>query len=312
MTYGAELQLPKFIDGSLQQALHKAQQAGKHLAVYLHNSTCRHAQKFCKETLTSEAVRNMLDANYLLVGLDVGYMEEDELPHDFRSPEQPLFCVVAPQPPNEGEREYRVQGRLHGDIEVDALVALLVNCKDEVETQTVYRRNSFVEDRLLLEEQAAEYQASLEADRQRAEAKRLQEEQERENQRLAEEEAERERKTTEERELQWSLAVAERKRKAAELPAESPNAKSRIALRFPQGQRLQRKFCQSATLADVYIWAECAAYLTENVGKHGLEVPQQFVLRTVMPSKDLTEMESTIEQLQIAGTNLVLAEIEDE
>lgn len=306
--YGADLQLPRFFEGSLSQALHKAQKDGKTLAVYLHNGTARHAQRFCKDTLTTDSVRTMLDENFLLLGLDIGQMEEQRLPQVFRAPEHPFFCVLAPAG---GASQVRVGGSLHGDIQVDALVALLISCAEQVHAERIARSDKVIEDRLLRDYQNEEYQASLEADRQRAESKKAQEQQEQEVERLAQEERDRERSASDEQERQWTLVVEQRKRKAAVLEDEKPDAQSRISLRLPTGQRLQRRFCQTATLADVYIWAESAAYLAENEGK-GLEVPQRFMLRTVFPSKDLTEMESSIADLQLSGTNLVLAEIEDD
>jgi len=82
-------------------------------------------------------------------------------------------------------------------------------------------------------------------------------------------------------------------------------------MRLPTGQRLERKFPIRATLADVYTWADCAAYLPQYESK-GLEIPARFVLKTSFPSRELNEMEKTIEELQLSGTNLLLAEIEDD
>mmetsp|Transcript_120860 Transcript_120860/g.301591 ORF Transcript_120860/g.301591 Transcript_120860/m.301591 type:complete len:96 (+) Transcript_120860:1-288(+) len=95
------------------------------------------------------------------------------------------------------------------------------------------------------------------------------------------------------------------------MPAPAGEATSRISLRLPAGQRIERKFPSGATLAEVYAWAEVAAYLPEHEGK-GLEIPARFVLKTSFPSRDLVEKDQTIETLQLAGTNVLLAEIEDD
>merc|ERR1719336_942388 len=98
---------------------------------------------------------------------------------------------------------------------------------------------------------------------------------------------------------------------ALELQSESAEANARIALRLPGGQRLQRKFTPTATLQDVYNWAEAAAYLPENAGK-GLEIPARFTLKTSNPPRDLTEKNRTIGDLQLAGSMILLMELEDD
>merc|ERR1711862_502140 len=81
-------------------------------------------------------------------------------------------------------------------------------------------------------------------------------------------------------------------------------ASSSISLRLPAGQRIQRKFAPTATLEQVYEWAELSPFLPENVGK-GLVVPERFILKAAFPSKNLVEREQTVEALNLAGSSSV-------
>jgi len=107
-------------------------------------------------------------------------------------------------------------------------------------------------------------------------------------------------------------ALQERRRWAAtQLNVENPDAKARISMRLPAGQRIERRFAPDATLADIYAWAECAAYLPEYQGR-GLEIPAAFTLKTSFPSCELVDKDRTIEELQLAGSNILLAAIEED
>merc|ERR1712151_1195813 len=134
----------------------------------------------------------------------------------------------------------------------------------------------------------------------------LREQQDQEDQEALEEE-----KAQEQYEAEQKAAQDKLRERALTLGAEPPEAKAMIALRLPAGQRIQRKFLQTATLQDVYDWAEVAAYLPENLEKN-LQIPQRFVLKTSFPSQELVEKERGIEELRLVGTNILLAEIEDE
>ena len=94
---------------------------------------------------------------------------------------------------------------------------------------------------------------------------------------------------------------SKRRELAMKLATVSPMATARLALRLPsgaelrgagkktRGQRLDRKFEPSATLEEVYEWAQCAGFLPENADK-GIEVPERFVLKTSFPVQELNEM----------------------
>lgn len=309
-TYGAQWLWPRFFEGSFSQSLQKAQRECKLVVAYLHSEDAPHSQSFCTEVLSNEFVRDMMNENFLAWGGDVARMESHHVAQLIHAREYPCLSVLMPASVD----DVRVIGSLCGQIRTDAVVALLANSFDRMEShraEAIARREQQAEDRHLREAQDREFQEALEMDKRRAAQLEQQRRAELETQRIAEEERQKTQEMIDRREEQQNLLVEQRKRKAAVLEVEGPEAKSRISLRLPAGQRIQRKFSPTATLADVYTWADCAAYLPENEGK-GLEVPNQFTLRTSFPSNDLTEMESTIADLQLASTNILLTEIEDE
>mmetsp|Transcript_97369 Transcript_97369/g.270845 ORF Transcript_97369/g.270845 Transcript_97369/m.270845 type:complete len:465 (-) Transcript_97369:393-1787(-) len=308
--YGAQLPLPRFFEGSFTEALQAARREAKLLVVYLHSEHARYTQTFCAEVLGNEFIRTMLDENFLLWGGDIARMEAHHVSQLIHARQYPWFCVLLPASVD----EIRVIGALNGEVQVEAASALLAACLDEMEShraEIIARREQQVEDRQLREQQDLEYQQALEMDRQRTEAREALERERREAERLAEEQRRREQEALERQAAQRQELEARRRQRALALPAEGPGATSRLSLRLPAGQRVQRSFEPSASLADVYAWAECVAHLPENADR-GLEIPGRFLLKMSFPSKELTEMDRSIEELQLAGTNILLAAIEDD
>jgi len=308
--YGSHLRLPRFFEGSFSQALQAARREAKLLVIYLHSEHGRYTQRFCSEVLSEDFIRGMLDENFLLWGGDIASMEAHRVSQMIHARQYPWFCVLLPASVD----EIRVIGALNGDVQVDAASGLLAACLDEMEThraEIIARREQHAEDRQLREQQDLEYQQALEMDRQRAEEQRLLERQQEEARRAEEEQ--RRKKEEELAKLQAAKDELEnnRRQRAAAILPEDPASASRISLRLPAGQRVQRRFASTTTLADIYVWAECLPFLPENEGK-GLQVPDRFMLKTSFPSKDLVEMSATIEELQLSGTNILLTALEDD
>mmetsp|Transcript_83654 Transcript_83654/g.210858 ORF Transcript_83654/g.210858 Transcript_83654/m.210858 type:complete len:430 (+) Transcript_83654:95-1384(+) len=309
-TYGPNLQLPRFFEGSFAQALQAAQRDLKLLVVFLHSEHARDARSFCSTVICNDVVRTMLDENFLLWGGDIARMETHYVSQMIHARQYPCLCVLLPASVD----EVRVIGAVQGEVQVDATISLLAACFEEMEThraEMVARSAQQVEDRHLREQQDQEYQEALEMDRKRAEQQAAQERAEREAREAAEAEKRKEEEQLARIEAERVALEEERRQQAARLGAEGEDATARVALRLPAGQRAQRKFRPTATLADVYAWAGCVGHLPENEGR-SLEIPRRFMLKTSFPTRDLVEMESTIQDLQLAGTNLVLAEIEED
>eukprot|EP00928_Gymnodinium_smaydae_P023181 TRINITY_DN19227_c0_g1_i2.p1 TRINITY_DN19227_c0_g1~~TRINITY_DN19227_c0_g1_i2.p1 ORF type:complete len:499 (-),score=148.16 TRINITY_DN19227_c0_g1_i2:112-1524(-) len=297
-------ELPRFFEGTFRDALSTARQQAKLLVVYLHSDHARFAQAFCTQILCNDFVKSILDENFILWGGNISWMEAAQVSQLIHARQYPYLCALLPA---RGD-ELRVIGALEGNTEVDAAVALLTRCMEEMDShraEIVAHQAQQVEDRNLREQQDKEYQEALELDRKLEEERRTKAERRIEEERRREEEL----RLKAENELQETLA--RRQQKAQELPLEGPESTARISLRLPAGQRLQRKFRPDALLSEVYLWAECCAQLPENADR-GLEVPARFSLKTSFPSKELTEMEKTVQELQLAGSNVLLAQIEDD
>mmetsp|Transcript_74541 Transcript_74541/g.189128 ORF Transcript_74541/g.189128 Transcript_74541/m.189128 type:complete len:433 (-) Transcript_74541:73-1371(-) len=308
--YGPGLVLPVFAEGNFSQALRAARQDLKLVVVYLHSPVAQHSRSFCTGVLGNEFVCSMLDSSFLFWAGDVSRGETHAVAMMVQAVETPCLAVILPASVD----DVRVLGIVSGEVQGDSVVALLTSCLDEMDAhraESVARTEQQAEDRMLREQQDQEYQEAMEMDRKRQEEKRRQTEEQKEAERLAEEKRLEEQKGAECQEASRLAREEEKRRRAVALGPESSEATARIALRLPAGQRIQRRFSPSATLEEVYAWAEVASYLPENEGK-GLEVPDRFVLKTNFPSCDLTERERTVEELQLAGSNILLAEIEED
>jgi len=237
-------------------------------------------------------------------------MEAHQVAQNIRVRQFPSFCVLLPA----SVEEIRLIGALHGQISPDEVIGMLTNCLEEMEShrsELVAQQVQHQEDRFLREQQDREYQEALEMDRLRAEAKAEEERREREAREEADEQLRKEQEAVARIEAKRKHLQDRRAAAAQSMVVPGAECTSRIALRLPTGQRLDRRFLPSATLADVYAWADCAAFLPENASKE-LEIPLKFTLKTGFPAAELTEMDRTVEELKLAGSNILLAELEDD
>mmetsp|Transcript_81959 Transcript_81959/g.171520 ORF Transcript_81959/g.171520 Transcript_81959/m.171520 type:complete len:464 (-) Transcript_81959:80-1471(-) len=309
-SYGPSLELPNFFDGSFAQALRQAQQNLQLLVVFLHSEHARDARRFCTSILADETVRNMLNENFVLWGGDTARMEAHHVAQMVRARRYPCFCILLPA----SVEEIRVLGTVQGDVQVEEAVHLLMNCLEQMEThraEIMARNMQHVEDRELRQQQDREFQEALEVDRKLTEQREIQEKLEREAREIEEAARRKEEEEAAKIERAWRQVEEDRKQQAQCLQPPGPDCTASIALRLPAGPRAQRKFNPSAPLKDVYAWANCVAHLPENEGK-GWSVPMKFVLKTSFPTRELVEMDSSIADLQLSGTNLMLAEVEEE
>eukprot|EP00930_Biecheleria_cincta_P093743 TRINITY_DN8427_c0_g1_i2.p1 TRINITY_DN8427_c0_g1~~TRINITY_DN8427_c0_g1_i2.p1 ORF type:complete len:468 (-),score=113.46 TRINITY_DN8427_c0_g1_i2:171-1574(-) len=309
-SYGSQLALPQFYEGSFAAAISAARRDVKLLVVFLHSEHSQYAQRFLTEVLGNDLIRTQLEDNFIVWGGDIARMEAHQVAQSIRVRQFPSFSVLLPAT----VEEIRVIGAVQGRIEFDAVSALLTACLQEIEThrsEILAQQFQRDEDRSLREQQDLEYQQALEMDRQREAQREQQEREEAVAKKLAEDELRKEQEEVAKIESRRQSLQAKRQTAAAALPTPGPDCKASISLRLPTGQRVQRKFLPTAVLADVYAWADCVAYLPEQEGK-AIEVPARFVLKTSFPTAELKDMERTVEELKLAGSNIMLAEIEDE
>jgi len=92
------------------------------------------------------------------------------------------------------------------------------------------------------------------------------------------------------------------------LSAPAPVGKvSRILLRLPTGERLERTFSADAPLSRVYAWATCCALLPEARGR-ALSVPTQFEFATSFPAQKfgVDKAEMTLSELGLSPSATLL------
>ncbi|OLP97346.1 hypothetical protein AK812_SmicGene20304, partial [Symbiodinium microadriaticum] len=112
---------------------------------------------------------------------------------------------------------------------------------------------------------------------------------------------------------------------AEELRRQEEEERARIAAAAQELEEKRRRLAANLATPSSEEWAECVAYLPESAGKalmksFGQRVDRKFVpsaklrevLKTSYPARDLTEMESSVSDLQLAGTNIMMAAIEDD
>lgn len=310
-SYGGAIVLPRFFNGSFHEALQAARRDVKLLVVFLHSDQARYAQTFITQVLSNEFIRSVIDENFVFWGGDIAWMETHEVAQMIHARQYPHICVLLPMLRGD---ELRAIGALQGNVEVDAGVALFTTCLEEMEmhrSEILANTAQQVEDRSLRQEQDKEYQEALALDRKREEERQAEAIKTREVEDAEAERVRQEKASAASLEQQRQDIVARRQQRAAELDPEGLETTARIALRLPAGQRVQRKFRPEARLREVYAWAECCGYLPENADR-GVDVPLRFVLKTTFPARELTEMEATVQDLQLSGTNILLAQIEDD
>ncbi|XP_077234489.1 plant UBX domain-containing protein 10-like [Tasmannia lanceolata] len=257
---------PNFISEGFNDALERSRREFKLLFVYLHSPEDADTQSFCEGTLCSEVVVEFINENFVSWGENIWASEGLKMRNRLKGSRFP-FCAVVMGKANqrivlleqiEGPRSpvqmLAILQRVH---EQNAYVLITARCDAEE------RRNAI----LLREEQDAAYRAALEADQDKERQRKEEQEQ------LEREAAEAEKKQKEEEEAQERLAreaaekeaalARRRQEKAMSIGAEpekGPNV-SQVLVRFPAGQRKERRFDSSATIQSLYDYVDSLDYL---------------------------------------------------
>ena len=236
---------PDFRECSHRDALREAQDQLKFLFVYLHSPDHEDAPQFCRDVLCDPRVRSLVDERFVAWGGDVRRSDAFRLAAAVSPSTFPYVALLS-----------NIDGRaslvlaVEGMVEPDHLVELLTRAAEEHGSAFDRARASRAERdaaRTLREEQDAAFRESLEADARRAEeAERAAAE--------AEERAAAERAAAEEAERQ-RLAELRRAEKAAALreePAADAPGVCKVAVKFPNGEREERRFLEGDTVGGVY------------------------------------------------------------
>lgn len=252
---------PRFVAEGFADALQRAHREYKLLFVYLHSPDHPDTPAFCGGCLCSEPVAAFINENFVAWGGSIRRTEGFKMSNSLNASRFP-FCALVMASTN--QRIVLLQ-QVEGPKSPEQMITILQRVVEECTASLVAARTE-AEERLnnqrLREEQDAAYRAALEADQAR-------ERQRREEQEILEREAaEAERKRKEEEEAQ-ARAVQEAVEKEAALsrrrqakamalgaePEKGPGV-TRVLIRFPTGERKERRFHSSATITSLYDYVD--------------------------------------------------------
>lgn len=261
---------PNFVSQGFMDALQRSRNEFKLLFVYLHSPDHPDTPLFCERTLCSEALAAFVNENFVAWGGNIRASEGFKMSNSLKASRFP-FCAVVMAATNQ---RIALLQQVEGPKSPEEMLTILQKVLEESAPVLVAGRLEAEERRTnmrLREEQDAAYQAALEADQARERQKR--EEQERLEREAAE--AERKRKEEEEALERAAREAAEkeaalarmRQEKALSLgdePEKGPNV-TQVLVRFPNGERKERRFHSTSTIQSLYDYVDSLGCLeTEN------------------------------------------------
>ena len=258
---------PRFFRGSCQTALSRSKSEAKFLLAYLHDHGASECDEFCSKILASALFVAFCDENFILWVGELHTAEGRAVRRALRVQQQPAIVMLAhgdlaaaagfgggrgaPGDPAAVQALGTVQGARA--LNEEGLIASLHAQLQNFEPLLIAARaeqHERMNDRLLREEQEAEYNRALAEDEAREEAAEAQ----RAAAAAAEAEAEAAARAEEQAAEAEAQAAAARQQsraaRAAALPPEPPMGPdvSRLVIRLPDGRRLDRRFEKTDTL----------------------------------------------------------------
>ncbi|XP_044486526.1 plant UBX domain-containing protein 10-like [Mangifera indica] len=252
---------PNFVAEGFMDALQRSRGAFKLLFVYLHSSDHPDTPSFCEGTLCNEVLAAFVNENFVAWGGSIRASEGFKMSNSLKASRFPFCAVVMPAT----NQRIALLQQIEGPKSPEEMLVILQKVIEESNPVLLQARLDAEERRnnmRLREEQDAAYRAALEADQARERQRR--EEQER----LEREAAEAERKLKEEEEARERAALEAAEREAAlakmrqekalglgDEPERGPNV-TQVLVRFPNGERKERRFHSSATVQSLYDYVD--------------------------------------------------------
>ncbi|NP_001311801.1 plant UBX domain-containing protein 10 [Capsicum annuum] len=252
---------PHFTAEGFMDALQRSKHEFKLLFVYLHSPEHPDTPIFCERTLCNEALVAFINENFVAWGGSIRASEGFKMSNSLKASKFP-FCAVVMAATNQ---RIALLQQVEGPKSPEELLTALQRVLEESAPVLVSARLEAEERRntiRLREEQDAAYRAALEADQAR-ERQRI-EEQERQEREAAE--AERKRKEEEEARERAAREAAEREAALAKSreeklqslgpePEKGPDV-TQVLVRFPTGERKERRFQCSTTIQSLYDYVD--------------------------------------------------------
>uniref|UniRef100_A0A1I8AIJ8 UBX domain-containing protein n=1 Tax=Steinernema glaseri TaxID=37863 RepID=A0A1I8AIJ8_9BILA len=261
----------EWYSGSYNDVLQESKNALRFVLVYLHGEHHQNTDEFVREKLLSGPARTFYERNNLLMwGASVRSAEGYKVSMNLRNTTYPFLALI-------GMRDNRMAmlAKAEGEHDLEPMLYTMQTAIDE----NIGHFNAVREARLqrdidsqLRREQELEYERALAADRAK----------ENERKRVESERLEAERKEQEERDaiLKKKQSLEEMKSKIRNTLPEEPSAASdeciRVNIRFPSGQKMERRFLSSDTLEALF-----------NVTLCHESCPDDFSLLSSYPRKQL-------------------------
>eukprot|EP01138_Halocafeteria_seosinensis_P012721 gb/GECG01012997.1/.p1 GENE.gb/GECG01012997.1/~~gb/GECG01012997.1/.p1 ORF type:complete len:419 (+),score=64.59 gb/GECG01012997.1/:1-1257(+) len=230
---------PEFLETSYKNALTQARDNFQILVVYLHSSEHQDTEEFCRNTLCTEAVRNVLEQeNCAIWGGDVMSPQGFMAMHEFAVNSFPFVGVYRPSGNSSFNRMVSNEGLLTKEQLVDVIQRAINSARPALESMRA-EQIAMEHDRTIREEQNRRYMEALERDKERERQK--QEEEERKQLEEAQKQSRIDAKRNE---------VEKAHQRVVEHPEPDKSEGSTISLRFtlPNGSRLGRRFRQHERL----------------------------------------------------------------
>lgn len=252
---------PNFVTEGFMDALQRSRREFKLLFVYLHSPDHPDTPLFCERTLCAEPLAAFINENFVSWGGSIRASEGFKMSNSLKASRFP-FCAVVMAATNQ---RIALLQQVEGPKSPEEMLTILQRVLEESSPVLVAARLEAEERRnntRLREEQDAAYRAALEADRAREQQKREEQEQmereaaEAERKRKEEEEA-RERAEREAAEREAALARM-RQEKALSLgpePEKGPYV-TQVLVRFPTGERKERRFYSTTTIQSLYDYVD--------------------------------------------------------
>lgn len=252
---------PNFVVEGFMDALQRSQREFKLLFVYLHSPDHPDVPVFCEECLCSGLVAPFVNENFVCWGGSIRGSEGFKMSNSLKASRFP-FCAVVMASTNQ---RIALLAQIEGLKTPEEMLVILQRVLEESSAPLVAAKLEAEERRnnlRLREEQDAAYRAALEADqareRQRKEEQdRLEREATEAERKRREEEEARERAIREAAEREAAI-TRRRQEKAISLgvePAKGPDV-TQVLVRFPNGERKERRFYSSTTVQALYDYVD--------------------------------------------------------
>uniref|UniRef100_A0A182QTK5 UBX domain-containing protein n=1 Tax=Anopheles farauti TaxID=69004 RepID=A0A182QTK5_9DIPT len=305
-------QHPMFFQGSLEDALKEAchrpsARDRKLLAIYLHHDGSVLTNVFCGQLLACESIIQILLEHFVLYGWDLTFESNKNMflssisacvgmtasitVRNIPTDRLPAVLVIS-----KNRSQCEVFQVIYGNVGVDDLLSKLMEASDmyseQLKIELREENERFAREQVKLEQDAA-YRESLEADRAKQEAKRQKEMMmQSERRRLESERAENEAKR--------ELIRAKARSTVPEEPQQaSGESITKIRVRTPSGEMLERKFTVDTPLELLLNYITAEGYLVD-----------EFKVISGWPRKDLTTLnhESTLKELKLYPQETLILE----